>query len=174
MIFVYIILGIVVLFILLALIAPKKLEVKRDIDINCSKEKAFGYLKFVKNQNEWSPWKKKDPSMKQEFEGIDGTVGFISKWEGNKQVGTGEQEIKEIIEETQINTELRFLKPWKSVSDAYLIVDGKGDNQCNVTWGFKGRNKIPINVLMLFMNMDKVMGKDFNEGLESLKELLEK
>ena len=174
MIFLYIIAGIVVLLLILAMIAPKKFEVSRDIEINCSKSKAFEYLKYVKNQDEWSPWKKKDPDMKQEFVGTDGEVGFISKWVGNKEVGEGEQEIKEIIEGSQLNTELRFFKPWKSQSDAYIKVEDIGEERCRVIWGFKGKNKIPFNIMMLFMNMDKAVGKDFEEGLQSLKEILER
>lgn len=174
MIFLYIIVGIVVIFLILTAVAPKNFEVSRDITINCSSKRAFEYLKYVKNQDEWSPWKKKDPNMKQEFVGTDGSVGFISKWEGNKEVGVGEQEIISIVEGSQLNTELRFFKPWKSQSDAYIKVDDLGDVQCKVTWGFKGSNKIPFNIIMLFMNMDKAIGKDFNEGLQSLKEILER
>ncbi len=91
MIVLYIVLAIIVLVVLLALIAPKTYSVSRSVVVNRPISEVFTYVKSIKNQNDWSPWKKKDPNMKQEFIGTDGEVGFISKWEGNKDVGTGEQ-----------------------------------------------------------------------------------
>ncbi len=170
----YIIIGILAIIVLLALIAPKTYEVNRSILINQPLPEVFEYLKHIKNQDQWSPWKKKDPNMKQEFEGTDGEIGFISKWEGNKEVGIGEQEILGIEKNKQISSELRFFKPWKSMSQAYIKVDEIDANQTKVTWGFTGNNPIPMNVFMLFFNFEKSVGKDFDEGLESLKEILEK
>ena len=174
MIIVYILAGLVALIAILGLIAPRSFEVSRSMDINCSLPETFDYLKYIKNQDEWSPWKKKDPNMHQEYEGTDGQPGFIARWKGNKDVGEGEQEIKRIVENEIIESELRFFKPWKSTSDAYLKVDDTGNGKTKVTWGFKGKNKFPFSIFMLFMNMDKAVGKDFNEGLTSLKENLEK
>ena len=174
MIFLYIILAIIGLIVLLALVAPKKYEVNRSVIINRSLPEVFEYLKLVRNQDYWSPWKKKDPNMKQESIGTDGQVGFIAKWEGNKKVGIGEQEILHIEHNEHIKTQLRFLKPWKSTSDAYIKVTEIENNQTNVTWGFTGNNPVPMNIFMLFFNFEKAVGKDFEEGLASLKEILEK
>ena len=171
-IFLSIIGAIVAILIILILVAPKNYHVNRSITINRALPEVFQYLKHVKNQDHWSPWKKKDPNMKQSWEGEDGTVGFIARWEGNKDVGEGEQEIKRIVENERLETQLRFFKPWKSESDAYIKVDEeKGGTK--VTWGFSGVNKVPFNVFMLFMNMDKAVGKDFEEGLGELKNILE-
>ena len=170
----YIILSIIVIVLILGLLAPKHYEVNRSIVVNKPISEVFNYLKYVKNQDDWSPWKKKDPDMIQTFEGTDGEVGFVSKWVGNKDVGEGEQEIKRIVENESIETELRFLKPWKSQSDAYIRVVALENQQTNVTWGFSGKNKFPFSIFMLFMNMDKAVGKDFEEGLNSLKQQLEK
>ncbi|WOD44254.1 SRPBCC family protein [Hwangdonia lutea] len=169
----YIVVGLLAIILLLALIAPKTYEVNRSVMINKPVSDVFEYIKYIKNQNEWSPWKKKDPNMKQEFVGTDGEVGFISKWEGNKDVGTGEQEIIGVEHNQQLTSELRFFKPWKSVSKAYIKVTEIETNQTNVTWGFTGNNPIPMNIFMLFFNFEKSVGKDFEEGLESLKQILE-
>ena len=173
MMFLYILVGFLILLILLALFAPKKYDMSRSITINRSVEEVYEYLRQTKNQDYWSPWKQKDPNMKQEYFGTDGEVGFIARWEGNKDVGVGEQEIKKLTKNERIDTELRFFKPWKAVSDAYFIIEGKGSST-EVVWGFSGINKAPLNIMMLFMNMDKSVGKDFNEGLASLKEIMEK
>lgn len=170
----YILLGIVALVLFLSIIAPKTYDVSRSIEIDRPKREVFDYLKYLKNMDEWSPWAKKDPNMEKKFTGTDGEPGAISYWKGNKEVGTGEQEIKKIIEGERIEAELRFLKPWKSTSDCYTKVENSGTNATKVTWGFSGRNKFPMNIMSLFMSMDKMIGKDFEEGLENLKTILEK
>ena len=95
------------------------------------------------------------------------------KWVGNKEVGEGAQEITGIINNEAIYSQLRFLKPFKSKSDAYLIVENE-DGGTKVTWGFSGINKFPVSILMLFMNMDKTVGKDFEYGLNKLQKILER
>lgn len=173
-IFLYVLATLVVIIIVLGLIAPNEYEVRRSIIIDKPLSNTFQYLKFIKNQNDWSPWKRKDPNMEQTFEGTDGEVGFISKWKGNKDVGEGEQEILSIVENESIDTQLRFFKPWKSKSIGHLLVDQVDDNQTMVTWGFTGRNPFPLNMMTLFFNFEKAVGKDFEDGLESLKQVLEK
>ncbi len=173
MTFLYILLGIVLLLIILYLLAPARYDVSRSIEIARPAPEVFEYLKYLKNSDEWSPWARKDPNMKKGFKGTDGTVGATSSWEGNKEVGSGEQEITAIVPGKRIESELRFLKPWKSTSDAYLEVEPAGDDGSKVRWGFKGTNGFPMRLMMLFMNMDKMVGKDFEEGLASLKTRLE-
>ena len=170
----YIIFGLLAIIVLLALIAPKKYEVHRSIVINKPLPEVFEYLKHIKNQDHWSPWKKKDPNMKQEFVGNDGEVGFIAKWDGNKEVGLGEQEIMNIVENDRLEARLRFFKPWKSESDAVTRVEEVEGERTKVTWGFSGINKVPANIFMMLYNVDKHVGKDFEEGLASLKDILER
>ncbi len=173
MLVLYILLGIVLLIAILAALAPKTYNVSRSIEISRPKAEVFDYLKYLKKQDEWSPWAKRDPNMEQKFTGTDGEVGAISYWNGNKEVGEGEQELTKIIDGERIDSELRFLKPWKSESDAYLVTESIDANTTKVTWGFTGQNKFPMSIMMLFMNMDKMIGKDFEEGLASLKEKME-
>ena len=111
--------------------------------------------------------------MEKKFTGTDGEVGSVSYWNGNKEVGEGEQEITKIVPGERIESELRFLKPFKSTSDAYMTTEEEGPNATKVTWGFSGKNKFPTSIFMLFMNMDKAVGRDFEDGLGSLKGILE-
>ncbi len=169
----YILVGLVLLIVVLALIAPKSYAVSRSITVNKPIGEVYNYLKLMKNQDHWSPWQERDPDMKKTFTGNDGEVGFISAWESeHKQVGSGEQEIVGLKENEEITTHLRFLKPFKSESDAYLRVN-EGDGGTEVTWGFSGNNKFPMSIFMLFMNMDKAVGADFEQGLAKLKSVLE-
>lgn len=161
--------------VVLAFIAPTDFRVEREITINKPKSEVFAYAKMLKNQNDWGPWFKKEPTMKQEFRGTDGTVGFTSHWDGtNAEVGEGEQEIKRIVEGERIDTELRFKRPFESRADAYLTTEAAGDAQTNVKWGFSSSMPRPMNIMLLVMDMDKEVGKDFGEGLASMKEILEK
>ena len=169
--YIFIVLAVIVL--LLTLIAPKSYDVFRKVEITKPKKEVFEYLKYLKKQEDWSPWAKKDPNMVREYSGTDGEVGVVYHWKGNKEVGEGEQEITHIEEGKRIEGELRFLKPWKSTSDCYLEVEESSENTTRVKWGFKGKNKFPMSIMMFFMSMDKMVGKDFEEGLRSLKSQLE-
>lgn len=171
--------GLIVLLIaavvVIALVAPRDFKVERETTINKPKAEVFSYLKMLKNQKDWGPWFEKDPAMKQEFRGTDGTPGFVSYWKSDKDdVGEGEQEIKKIVEGERIDTELRFKQPFESKSDAYLTTESVGDSQTKVKWGFTGSMPVPMNVMLLAMDMDKEVGKDFEEGLANLKARLEK
>jgi len=170
----YILIGLVILISILAMIAPKTYDVSRSVSISKPVAEVFDYVRSLKKQDEWGPWAKKDPNMKKKFTGTDGEVGAISSWLGNKDVGEGEQEIMGITLNEEVRSQLRFLKPFKSESDAYIRVNDENNGATKVTWGFSGNNKFPISIMMLFMNMDKSVGKDFEQGLADLKEILEK
>ena len=160
---------------IVSFVTPTDFRVERDVTINKPKAEVFTYIKALKNQNEWGPWAKKDPAMKQDFRGTDGTVGFVSSWSSTKdEVGEGEQEIKKIVDGERVETELRFKKPFESRADAYMITEAAGDNQTKMKWGFTGSMPRPLNLMLVVMDMDKEVGKDFGEGLASLKTILEK
>jgi hypothetical protein len=173
MLFVYVLAGILLLLLIGYLAGPASYDVSRSIEIRKPAAEVYNYLKYLKNQDEWSPWQKKDPHMKKEFRGADGTVGAVSFWEGNKEVGSGEQEITRLVEGQRVESKLRFLKPFKSQSDAYMEVEPVGTESSRVRWGFSGRIGFPMRLMMLFMSMDKMVGKEFEEGLNDLKSRLE-
>ncbi len=169
----YIILALIVGILLLHLIAPKSYNVFRTVEIDRPKSEVFEYLKSLKKMDDWSPWAKKDPNMHKQFTGIDGEVGCVSHWNGNKLVGEGEQEITKIIGGTRIESELRFLKPFKSTSDCYLEVEEAPNGKTKVKWGFSGKNHFPMTVFGVFKSMDSMVGPDFEQGMASLKAQLE-
>jgi hypothetical protein len=168
--------GIIVLFLIIGLFVKKDYSVGKDILVNKPKAIVFEYLKFLKNQNKFSVWGSLDPNMKTDYKGTDGTVGFVSAWESdnNKNVGKGEQEILKIVDGERIDYEIRFLKPFKSTSWAYITTLEVNDNQTKVHWGFSGKMNYPVNLTMLFMHMEKMVGGDLEKGLHNLKVLLEK
>lgn len=174
MIILYIILGIIAALLIAGLFIPKGMKATREIIINKPNAEVFNYIKQLKNQDNYSKWGSMDPNMKKEYRGTDATVGFVSAWEGNKKVGAGEQEITGIEEGRKLSTELRFIKPFKSVARSAMTTEALSDNSTKVSWGFEGQMNYPMNIMKLFMNMEKSIGNDFSTGLSNLKSLLEK
>ena len=160
---------------IVALFVKKEYTVERVITINKPNSEVFDYIKYLKNQDNFSKWATMDPEMKKTYRGTDGTVGFVSAWESdNKEVGVGEQEIIKITEEEKIDFELRFFKPFDATSSAYLATETIDENQTKVTWGFIGNMNYPMNLMMLFMDFEKIIGDDLQTGLNNLKNVLEK
>lgn len=171
----FVILGLVAILLIVALFVHKDYAVVREVNINKPKQEVFDYIKFIKNQDYYSVWVKRDPAMQREFKGTDGTVGFISAWDSQvKGVGTGEQEIMKITEGERMDVELRFKKPFEATDYGYLTTESLDSNQTKVKWGFYGTMKYPFNLMLAFMSMDDMVGKDLETGLTDLKSILEK
>lgn len=169
------IVGIVALVLIAALFVKKEYAVEREIVINKPKDEVFNYIKYLKNQDNYSVWANMDPNMKKEYKGTDATVGFISAWESeDKNVGKGEQEIIGIKEGERVDYELRFIEPFEAKDHAYMITEKVGENQTKVKWGFDGKMKYPMNLMLVFMDMDKMLGDQLMTGLKNLKSTLEK
>lgn len=167
--------SLVFILLIVALFAKNEYAVERVITIKQPKEKIFNYLKLLKNQDNFSKWALMDPNMTKEYRGTDGTVGFVSAWDSNeKNVGKGEQEIKKITEGERIDFEIRFIKPFPGVANANLSTQSVSANETNVKWAFDSQMKYPMNLMLLFMNMDKMIGNDLATGLSNLKNLMEK
>lgn len=146
--------------------------IEREIVVNQPEDKVFDYIKHIKNQDEFSVWNMADPNMKQQSRGTDGTVGFVNSWNGNDDVGEGEQEIIKIIENERIDTQLRFKRPMESTANAFMATEPIGPGTTKVKWGMYGTSSYPMN-FMNFM-MDGMLGKDLDAGLHNLKANLEK
>lgn len=173
MLIIEIVLIIVAIPLVVALFVKKTYTVEREIMIARPLHVVFNYLKYLKNQDKYSKWAMMDPAMKKEFRGTDGTVGFVSAWESQiKNIGKGEQEIKKIIEGKRIDYEMRFIKPFAGVANAYMTTDQMSKNETIVNWGVDSKMNYPMNLMLLF-NMEKMIGNDFSTGLKNLKNQLE-
>lgn len=168
-------LGIIIAaFLIIALFLKSNYTVERSITVNKPDTVVFNYLKYLKNQNDFSVWAQMDPNMEKTYTGTDGTVGFISAWKSDvKDVGQGEQEIKNITSGKRIDYEVRFIEPFPGTSQSYLITDEQAPDQTKVTWGFKGHMAYPTNLMLLFFNMDQAIGNDLQKGLENMKQIVE-
>ncbi|UAY50984.1 SRPBCC family protein [Ferruginibacter albus] len=169
------ILVLIVLVLIAGLFIKKDHLIEREIVINKPKQEVFDYIKMIKNQDNYSYWNMQDPNMKKEYTGTDGTVGFVSKWQSdNKNVGDGEQTITAVKEGERIDMGLHFIKPFDSKASAYMITDAVDAGSTKVKWAFACKTPYPMNILCLFMNMDKMLGDQLNTGLTNLKNVLEK
>ncbi|HYV93449.1 MAG TPA: GyrI-like domain-containing protein [Chitinophagales bacterium] len=164
---------IVVIIGILTMVAPTKASLKKSTVINAPREVVFKEISTFSNLHKWYPWDRKDPNMKYSIEGTDGTVGAMWKWKGNDTVGQGEQTFTKIDPNNEVDIHLHFIKPWNSQADANLYLADTTDGT-KVTWEFMGNSPRPMNIMLLFMNMDAMVGNDFEQGLLNLKELSEK
>lgn len=172
--FLIILVVLIVIFLLVAAVVPSSYNVERAVKIEKPRSEVFEYVKYLKNQDDYSKWANIDPGMKKEFRGEDGTVGFVSAWDSDHpDVGKGEQEIVGMQEGLRIDYELRFLEPFESTSPAFMTTDSLDSTLTEVKWGFHGDMPYPMNIMLLFMDMEEMLGNDLEAGLENLKGLLE-
>ncbi len=167
--------ALVAITLVVALFIDQDYHVEREIVINQPKQEVFNYVKYLKNQDNYSKWATMDSEMKKTYTGTDGTVGFVSRWEStNEEVGVGEQEIKGITEGEKLDFELRFYEPFEATDKAFMTTESLSDNSTKVKWGFNGHMAYPMNLMLLFMNMEEMLGNDLQQGLDNLKTVLEK
>ncbi|MEO7767079.1 MAG: SRPBCC family protein [Ferruginibacter sp.] len=156
----------------IALFVKKEYFVEREIIINKPKQEVFNYVKYLKNQDNYNKWVMMDPNMKKDFRGTDGTVGFVYAWDGNSEAGKGEQEIKKILDGEKVDVEIRFKKPFEGIATVPIATSALSSTQTKVTWSMKGKSKYPLNFMNMFI--DKMLGKDLESSLTTLKGILEK
>lgn len=159
---------------ILAAFLNKNFDVSREVTISKPNADVFAYIRCLKNQDYYGVWNLMDPDMKKTYKGTDGEVGFVASWEStDKNVGKGSQEITSIREGSGFETHLVFKEPFESESDAYMLTKAKDEGTTTVTWGVKGTFPYPMNLMLLFWDMDAEMGRDLEKGLENLKTVLE-
>jgi hypothetical protein len=152
---------------------PATFTVQRSLDIRAPVDKLFPQIADFHAWSAWSPWEKRDPAMNRRFSGAPSGVGAVYEWEGNRAVGKGRMEVIEAAAPSKIRIDLQFLKPFKAHNTAEFTLDPRGENAV-VTWTMYGPLTVMTRVMGLFMNMDKMIGKDFEAGLANLKALTEK
>jgi uncharacterized protein YndB with AHSA1/START domain len=152
---------------------PSKFRVLRQASIKAPPEKIFPLIADFHNWTSWSPWEKKDPALKRTFSGAASGKGAIYAWEGNRDVGTGRMEITDASSPSRITIQLDFIKPFEghNVTDFTLQPEG---GATTVTWDMHGPLAYMARVFGIFVNMDKMIGNDFEAGLANLKAVAEK
>ncbi len=162
----------------IAVIAPREFKLQREIVINRPVDMVFAHLKYLQNHDKWNAWKKLDPQLQQDYRGTDGAIGFVSAWDSeNKDVGTAEQEITEVIENQKLGTVIRFKKPFEADFDSYLLTEDLADGRTKVTMGIEDQMSFPMYIISFIVNVcfnqqQKIIDNT-DESLKGLKWLLE-
>lgn len=163
--------GAIALLLVIAGFAEKDYAISREILIRKDRDNVFEYIRYLKNQDHYSKWVMVDPDMAKDYRGTDGLPGFVYAWDGNKQAGKGEQEIKAVQENERIDIELRFERPFKGIAHANMVtIPLPGDNT-QVKWTMNGRNPYPMNLMHRLIK--GVLIRDMDTSLANLKNLLE-
>jgi Polyketide cyclase / dehydrase and lipid transport len=168
----------VVVVVLLGLVGfiasrPATFEIKRSLVINAPPDVVYAQVASFKSWAAWSPWDAMDPSMKRSYTGAESGVGAQYAWEGNDKVGTGEMKITDAKPGEHLGLDLHFITPFEANNRTDFDFEKTGEGT-TVTWLMSGKNNFGAKAATLFMDMDKMVGRDFEKGLAAMKTAAEK
>ena len=163
---------IVIVFVVIVAMRPSEYRVARTVTIAAPAPAVFAQVNDFHKWDAWNPWAKMDPAMKQTYEGAPAGVGAIYTWPGTKEVGEGRMTLTESRPPELIRINLEFLKPFAATSTAEFTFRPDG-NQTAVTWSMGGKVNFVAKVIHLFVDMDRMIGANFEKGLEDMKSVAE-
>src|SRR6185436_1451915 len=161
--------ALVAVFLIVVATRPDTYHVERSAKIAAPADLIFAEVSDFRTFSGWSPWAKLDPGMQTTISTPSTGVGATYAWQGNKAVGKGKMTFTESQAPTHIKQRLEFLEPFASTADSALDIKPEGGNAATVTWSMGGKATFVGKAVGLFMNMDKTVGKSFEEGLSNLK-----
>ncbi|MBL8670436.1 MAG: SRPBCC family protein, partial [Alphaproteobacteria bacterium] len=148
-------------------------RVERTATVKAPPEKVFALIADFRAWTRWSPWEGLDPALKRTHSGAASGKGAVYAWEGNSQVGQGRMEIVEATAPAKVAIDLQFIKPYAARNVVEFSLQPKG-GETAVTWAMHGPNQFIGKVMSVFMSMDRMIGKNFEDGLAALKSAAEK
>lgn len=167
-----ILLAVIALAVILGLMGPKSSTVSRSVVIHATAPVVYAHANSLQHMAEWSPWSKKDANMEVTYSSEEGGVGQTSTWSGNPDVGKGKQEISAMVPDKAVDLKITFIEPFEAVAEADLDLIAMGDST-KATWTYSGENGFFSRIYLMFNDMDKMIGPDFQDGLSQLKALAE-
>lgn len=132
----------------------------------------FPYISSLRLGQEWSPYAKADPNMKVTFSGVDGQAGSAMEFEGNGNVGSGKVEILNMIPNESVELKLTMIKPFH-VENLIRYTLSREENGTRFTWRMTGENGFIGKLISVLIDCDNMIGSQFSEGIENLKNLIE-
>jgi hypothetical protein len=151
---------------------PDELRVRRSARINAPADRIFAHIIDFHKWDAWSPWEKLDPAMTKTHSGPPSGKGAVYEWIGNSKVGQGRMEITDATPPSRVAIALHFIKPFEARNTTEFTLAPAGD-ATDVTWSMIGQSPFITKVMGVFMDMDKMVGKDFETGLSNLKGIAE-
>lgn len=167
-----VVVGLIVVFLIVVALQPAEFEVVRSETMAAPPEEVFAQVNDLHKWEAWSPWAKLDPNAKNSFEGPEAGEGAVFRWAGNADIGEGSMQIVESHPYQSIGIRLDFIKPFEDTADVGFTFEPKGEKTL-VTWSMAGKNNFIGKAMCLFMDMDKMIGGDYEKGLASLKSVVE-
>lgn len=146
---------------------PATFHIERSATVAAPPEIVYARLDNFHRWPEWSPWEKLDPNMKRTYSGPESGPGASYAWTGNDKVGEGRMTIEEATPASKVAMKLEFIKPFPATNTATFVLVPEG-NATKVTWAMDGKNNFMSKAFSVFMNMDKMVGTDFEKGLANL------
>ncbi|TGV75315.1 polyketide cyclase [Mesorhizobium sp. M00.F.Ca.ET.149.01.1.1] len=152
---------------------PNDFVVTRSASIKAPAEAIFPLINDFKRWPEWSPFEKLDPGMQRTLSGADSGKGAAYAWEGNSKAGKGRMDITGSVPSSQVALKLDFERPFRANNTVDFSLSPSGDGT-TVTWAMRGARPFIAKLMGLFMDFDKLIGKDFEAGLDNLKRAVER
>jgi uncharacterized protein YndB with AHSA1/START domain len=160
-------------FLLFAASRPNGFRVQRTARIKAPPEKIFPLIDNFHDWVSWSPYEKIDPALERNYSGAERGKGAVYEWQGNNKVGKGRMEITQSSPPAKIVIALHFMKPFEARNTAEFTMAPE-DDATSVTWAMHGSSPFMAKVMCIFMSMDNMVGKQFEEGLANLKTVAER
>jgi len=158
---------------LLAAAKPDRFSVRRTAMVMAPPDKIFSLIDDFHRWGSWSPWETRDPAMTRSYSGAESGKGAVYAWDGNRNVGSGRMEILDASSPSKIVIKLDFFKPFEAHNTAEFTMQPQG-GATEMIWVMHGPAPFMSKVMQVFMNMDSMIGKDFEIGLANLKRLAER
>lgn len=152
---------------------PNEMRISRSASIKAGPSAVFPHVNDFHLWDEWSPWAKLDPNAKNSFEGPSSGKDSVFKWSGNDEVGEGSMTIVESTPAERIRIRLDFVRPFEDTSDVEFTFQPEGE-ETKVTWTMSGKHNFISKAMCLVMNMEKMLGDQFDSGLAKMKDAVEK
>lgn len=159
-------------FLAMAAMQPDQFNIERSTVIAAPPEVPFSAVNELRRWREWSPWEDRDPNLQREYSGPESGVGASYRWSGDESIGEGRMTITESQANERIGIELEFVRPFAATNQVTFRFEPSGAGT-RVNWAMQGANTFMSKVISLLMDMDAMVGGDFENGLAKLKKMAE-
>ena len=158
----------IVVVLIMAAMRPNEFSVKRSTAISAPADRIFPLIADFRQWPAWSPWAKIDPNMKRTLSGAASGPGAVYEWQGSSKVGQGRMEIREVAPPSKVVIQLDFIKPFEGHNITEFALAPR-ESMTDVTWVMHGPSPFVSKVMGVFVDMDRLIGKDFEKGLAQMK-----
>ncbi|MET0340994.1 MAG: SRPBCC family protein [Polyangiales bacterium] len=163
----------VLVLVVVVALQPDDFRIERSTSVAAPPPVVYALITDFHHWDLWSPWAKLDPSMKKQYGGPPHGKGATYEWAGNDHVGEGRMEITDVRDDREVTIDLAFIAPFEAHNTALFTLEPQPEASTRVTWAMLGKNGFLSKAFGLFMDVDAMLGKDFERGLADLKRAAE-